>query len=134
MSAKRSPSGPLVRIDRDTVAIPRSELEMVIRHLERFEELVGHIERRAAKGDLDPGLSAEWAKVRGFLGHEELPGSEIGGAGGDDGTYCCCLYLRPSHDLFKCETYRTWYVWAWAKCVAQALAGGMDAQLSSGSC
>jgi hypothetical protein len=123
-----------------TVTIDREDLEILVKHVGEFEKLVGAFERLEAAGKLAPDFQRQWAATKKFLNAEE---SRIAGSAGGTSSKqattrelrkkrCCKLLL--GNDVVNCRETNTRYVFALALCVAEAIAGLYNAQLSAGSC
>ena len=121
-----------------TVTIDREDLEVLVNHVGELEKLVSAFERLEAAGKVAPDFQRQWAATKKFLNAEEtrIAGS---GASGKQATTretrkkrCCKLLLGNS--VVDCRETNTRYSFALARCVAAALAGGYNAQLSAGSC
>ena len=119
-----------------TVTIDRTELETLVNHISEFEKLVKTFERLEAAGKVPAELQRQWKSTSKFLAAEE---SRIAGTEGITTRElrkkrCCALILRPENVIVDCRESNTRYVFALAACVALALAGGFNAQLSAGGC
>jgi len=121
-----------------TVTIDRAELEVLVKHVQEFEKLVKTFERLEAAGKLAPEFQRQWTATRKFLEAEEarISGTEAASGGATVRELrkkrCCKLIL--GEDVVACRETNTRYIFAWTACVAEALLGGYNAQLSAGSC
>jgi hypothetical protein len=130
-----------VKIDKEnnTAVLTADEMKMVIRHLQEFEKLTDHFQKLEATHSLGREWQHPWNELKSFLEAEELKGSERGpledagesGKGEADGYYCCSVYLNGT--LIKRVTYKTWFAWAWTKCVAQTVLGN-NCTVTPGAC
>jgi hypothetical protein len=122
-----------------TVTIDREDLEVLVKHVGEFEKLVSAFERLETAGKLAPDFQRQWSATKKFLNAEE---SRIAGSAGTSRAQattrelrkkrCCKLLL--GNNVVDCRETNTRYAFALALCVAAALAGGYNAQLSAGSC
>jgi hypothetical protein len=125
-----------------TVTIDRAELEILVKHVGEFEKLVKTFERLEAAGKLAPDFQRQWTSTRKFLEAEEtrISGTEAKSSGTPAKAIerrkkrCCALILRDDNVIVGCRETNTLYVFAWAACVAEALLGDFNSQLSAGSC
>jgi hypothetical protein len=124
----------------NTVTIDRGELEVLVKHVGEFEKLVKTFERLEAAGKVAPDFQRQWTSTRKFLEAEEArisatetrSGSTKGAVRELRKKRCCALILGG--DIVICRETNTRYVFALAACVAEAIAGHFNAQLSAGSC
>jgi len=134
-----------MKIQKKTVTIDRAELEVLVKHVGEFEKLVKTFERLDAAGKMAPELQRQWTSTRKFLDAEEarISATEASSGGTQPTTRttrerrkkrCCALILRGDNVIVGCRETNTFYVFALAACVAEALLGDFNAQLSAGSC
>jgi len=125
-----------------TVTIDRAELEVLVKHIGEFEKLVKTFERLEAAGKLAPDFQRQWTSTRKFLDAEEarIAATEARSGGTQATTRerrrkrCCALILRDDNVIVGCRETNTLYVFALAACVAEAILGDFNSQLSAGGC
>lgn len=113
------------------VVLQKAEIEPLLRHLKRFESFFKVVALQSSKDMLSGEIKTSWAKLKKYFESEELPGSEEKGE--VDGRYCCKLTGQGGR-IMNCRDYNAWYIFAWAACVAEAIAAGFNATLVSGRC
>ena len=131
-----------MKIQKKTVTIDRAELEVLVKHVGEFEKLVKTFERLDAAGKIAPEFQRQWTATRKFLDAEEARISATEArSGGTQATTrdrrkkrCCALILRGDNVIVGCRETNTFYVFALAACVAEALLGDFNSQLSAGGC
>lgn len=131
-----------MKIDKEnnTAVLSAEEMQMVMRHLQQFEKLTERFQELEATHSLGTEWQRPWNELKSFLETEELEGSERGpleaaeGSGEDqaDGYYCCRIYQDGT--LRRSVTYKTWFAWAWTKCIAQTPAFGNNCTVVPGAC
>jgi len=118
-----------------TVTLDRAELEVLVKHIGEFEKLVKTLERHEAAGELAPNLKRQWTGLQKFLEAEDAR------VAGTQGTArerrkkrCCVLNNGPLTNVVGCRETNTFFAFALAACIAEALLGGFGASLRTGKC
>jgi len=118
-----------------TVTIDRAELEVLVRHVGELEKFVKTFERLDAAGKLAPDLKRQWTGLRKFLEAED---TRVAGTQGTTRERrkkrCCVLSNEPLTNVVGCRETNTFFAFALAACIAEALLGGFDASLRTGRC
>ena len=119
-----------------TVTMDRLELESMVRHLQEVEKLVKELESQEAKGELAENLGRPWSRLKKFLDSEDVALRDAAAKAprAVNRLFCCQLITRDSNEVFSCKEFRVRYIFAISGCVALALAGGFNSQLTSGGC
>jgi exonuclease VII small subunit len=120
--------------DGKSVTLAREELETLARHLQQLEKVVAQFEKsEAAKAHLPADLQATWAELKKFLDAEDAKAHKAAADPRARKQFCCKLSTAVG-GIVRCQTFNARYVFAWIGCVLEALAGGFNAELVSGSC
>jgi hypothetical protein len=125
-----------------TVTVDRQELEVLVRHVGELEKIVKTFERLEAAGKLAPEFQRQWNSTKKFLAAEEarIVATEAKSTGVQATTRerrkkrCCALILPGDNVIVGCRETNTLYVFALAACVAEAILGKFNSQLSAGGC
>lgn len=118
-----------------TVTIDRAELEVLVRHVGELERLVKKFERLEAAGKLTPDFQRQWTSTQKFLNAEEARFAGTQGTTRERRRKRCCALILPGDNVIVgCRETNTLYVFALAACVAEAILGDFNSQLSAGSC
>lgn len=122
-----------------TVTIDRQELEVLVRHVGEMAKIVKTFERVEAGGKLAPEFQRQWNSTKKFLNAQEalITATEAGTQATTRERRkkrCCALILPDDNVIVGCRETNTFYVFALAACVAEAILGKFNSQLSAGGC